>query len=566
MGNCDVQEQLRMAIKNKHKRPKPTPISLEKAFSLEDLDRLSQEIEIRKSLEIQRAYNSDDPHNIMKAVQYIEKQKNAQDQLKSFLFDPDISSLNTNNYRVPTKNVSYQTLKRMARTPVIRTVIGTRVDQVAGFAEAVNNEQEKGWMIRRKKSIFDEKTDLSAQEKKEITAITKFIMEGGSTDNKWQFESFEEYLRQMTNDSLSIDQICVENVYSRGGKLVQYYPVDGATIRLVDDTDTVNLSQYTEKYLGYWPKYCQVWQEQVCAFYYPWEMTFGVRNKVTDILANGYGISELEDMVNIVTWLLFGMQYNGNFFSQGSNPKGFFSIEGNVPPNALNDFKQMWRNTISGVQNSHKVPVLESGSSKVNWIDMQQSNKDMEFDNWLEFLIVISCCMYKIDPSECGFNLKKSNSQIFGQDGQKQRLRHSQTKGLTPILKLIQRIITKYIVEQLKDYNGDKYEYIFCGVETEDQQVALDMDVKKIGAGLISLEDGFRKYSDREFNPETDTILNAAYIQIMQQKAMGGGVMNSMVDNMNQDIEEVPESDNPFEKALLKYIERPEQILNEQDN
>lgn len=515
-------------------------------MSFEDVEALEQKLQIERNLLIEKGLTSTDPLEILRTKRFLEKSSRNGDTIKSFLFNPDIVSLNSNNYRVPVKKVSYETLKKMARTPIVRTVIGTRVDQVAGFAEPTNNEQEKGWTIRRKKLLFDGNDEISSEEKRTIQKITKFICEGGTVDNKWSFESFEEYLRQLTYDSLTIDQICMENVYSRGGQLVQYYPVDGSTIRLVDDSDEERLAQYTEKVNGYWPKYVQVWQDQVYAFYYPWEMTFGIRNRVTDINTNGYGISELEDLINIVTWLLFGMQYNGNFFSQGSNPKGFFSIEGNVSPNALNDFKQMWRNTIVGVQNSHKVPVIESGGAKVNWIDMQTSNKDMEFDNWLDFLIVVTCCVFRIDPTECGFNLQKA-SQIFGQDGQKARLKHSQTKGLTPILKLIQRMFTRYIVEPL----NEDYEFVFTGVEVEDQEVALDMDVKKIQNGFMSLEDGFKKYSGREFDPDKDTILNSTWIQIMNQKMMGGDAMNQIV-NEEQGF---AESENPFEKALVNYVD-----------
>ena len=528
-----------------------------KPYTLEEIDTLQQRLDIERDLLIQKGLTSNDPIEILRTQKFLEgSRKKEEDTIRSFLFNPDISSLNNNNYRTPIKKVSYETLKRMARTPIIRTVIGTRVDQVAGFAEPTNNEQEKGWTIRKKRLLFDEGKETTNEEKRKISSIVKFICEGGTSDNKWSFDSFEEYLRQLTYDSLTFDQMCMENVYSRGKKLVQYYPVDGSTIRLVDDTDTQRLSQYTQQVNGYWPKYVQVWQDQIYAFYYPWEMTFGVRNKVTDINTNGYGISELEDLVNIVTWLLFGMQYNGNFFSQGSNPKGFFSIEGNVAPNALNDFKQMWRNTIAGIQNSHKVPVIESGSAKVNWVDMQASNKDMEFDNWLDFLIVISCCVFKIDPTECGFNLQKA-SQIFGQDGQKARLKHSQSKGLVPILKLIQRMFTRYIVEPL----DENYEFVFTGLEIDDQEVALDMDVKKIQNGFMSLEDGFKKYSGREFDPEKDTILNNTYVQIQQQKMMGGDGMNQMVEDEmggfdeGNPFAEPTMPDNPFEKSLTDYIE-----------
>lgn len=539
------------------KKRKDNHNKISKPYTLEEVDALQKRLDIERELLIQKGLTSNDPIEILRTQKFLEtSRKKEEDTIKSFLFNPDISSLNNNNYRTPIKKVSYETLKKMARTPVIRTVIGTRVDQIAGFAEPTNNDQEKGWTIRRKRLLFDEDKDITNEEKKKISEIVKFICEGGTADNKWSFDSFEEYLRQLAYDSLTFDQMCMENVYSRGRKLVQYYPVDGSTIRLVDDSDTQRLSEYTQQVNGYWPKYVQVWQDQIYAFYYPWEMTFGIRNKVTDINTNGYGISELEDLINIVTWLLFGMQYNGNFFSQGSNPKGFFSIEGNVAPNALNDFKQMWRNTISGIQNSHKVPVIESGSAKVNWVDMQASNKDMEFDNWLDFLIVISCCVFKIDPTECGFNLQKA-SQIFGQDGQKARLKHSQSKGLVPILKLIQRMFTRYIVEPL----DENYEFVFTGLEIDDQEVALDMDVKKIQNGFMSLEDGFKKYSGRDFDPEKDTILNNTYVQIQQQKMMGGDGMNQMVDSEmggydeGNPFAENPISDNPFEKSLTAYID-----------
>lgn len=536
---------------------KASPIqSIPKVLTLDDVDQLQQRLEIEKNLLLEKSLSSSDPNSILTAQKYLQNQKQSNDAyLKSFLFNPDIDSLNTNNFRVPTKQISYETLKRMARTPIIRIIIGTRVDQVAGFSEPQDNDQEKGWMIRKKKSVInsDKKEKPTTEELKKIEYITKFVQNGGTAENKWEFESLEEYLRQMANDSLTIDQLCVEMVNNRKGELVQYYPIDGSTIRLIDNSNEDNLKDYFRKVNNYFPKYVQVWQDQIHTSYYPWEMTFGVRNKVTDINANGYGISELEDMINVVTWMLYGMQYNGNFFSQGSNPKGFFALEGDLAPGALNDFKQNWRNTIVGVQNSHKVPVIGAGNAKIQWINMQTSNKDMEFNEWLEFLMVIGCAMFKIDPSECGFNLQKS-SQIFGQDGQQERLKHSQTKGLVPILKLIQRLFTRYVVERL----DEDYEFVFTGVETEDQEVSLKMDTQKITSGVMSLEDGFKKYSGRDFNPKKDTILNPVYLQIKQMQQFGGGGMNEEVNSQSgggNPFEKKETESSPFEKSLNNYIE-----------
>ena len=545
------------ALKNNMVVQQQQPVA-SKPLSLEEVSLLQQKLDIEKSLLIEKGLTSSDPWTILNTQRYLEKEKGNNDGfIKSFLFNPDIDSLNTNNYRVPTKGISYETLKQMARTPIIKTIIGTRVDQVANYAEPTDNDQEKGWKIRKKKKVTDKESNVPTKDElKVIEYITNFIQRGGTAENKWDFESLEEYMRQLTYDSLSIDQMCMELANNRMGELVQYYPIDGSTIRLVDESKSDIIKQQFPKKQGYYPKYVQVWQDQICTAYYPWEMTFGVRNKLTDINTNGYGVSELEDMINIVTWMLFGMQYNGNFFTQGSNPKGFFTLEGtNISASALNEFKQMWRNTITGVHNSHKVPVLGSGDAKVNWVDMQTSNKDMEFDAWLEFLIVIGCSIFKIDPTECGFNLQKASS-VFGQDGQKERLKHSQTKGLTPILKLLQRMFTKYIVERF----DDDYEFYFCGVETEDQAAALDMDVKKIASGFMSLEDGFKKHSGRDYDPQKDTLLNPVLIQVQQMKMMGGNAFGQpegsspREKNDNPFIQNDEEEQNPFQKSLIDYI------------
>ena len=530
---------------NQNKQINPFPI---KTNTLEDIELIQQKLEIEKNLLIEKGLSSNDPYTLLSTQKFLDKNKKEDDAfIKSFLFDPDISTLNTNNYKISTKVVSYDTLRRMSRTPIIKIIIGTRVDQVAAYAEPTNDDQEKGWKIRKKRSVLKSEEKLTKEEEKKIEYITKFVQNGGESANKWDFDSLEEHIRAIALDSLTFDQINLECANNQAGKLVQFYPVDAATIRLADHSNPEFIQQNYKKVNGYYPKYVQVWREQVFTTYYPWEMTFGIRNKTTDIMANGYGVSELEDMVSIVTWMLFGMQYNGNFFSQGSNPKGFFSVKGNLAPSALNDFKQNWRNTIAGVQNSHKVPVISG--DEVNWINMQTSNKDMEFNQWLEFLIVVGCSIFRIDPTECGFNLQKG-STVFGQDGQKERLKHSQSKGLIPILKLIQRLFTRYIVERL----DEDYEFVFTGIEIEDQKLAAEIDKIKSDAGFISLEDGFRKYSGRDFNPEKDTILNTVYTQQLQMKQFGGDGMSGGEQEQGFQIGEEQEDENPFTKALIDYI------------
>lgn len=520
------------------------------SLSIEDIDALKSKLSIQQNILLEQSLTSNDPDSIIKAQTYLERRNNISNnnQAKAFLLSPDNSFYNTNGFKEPMKAVSYQMLRRMARTNIPKIIINTRIDQIAGFADFTDNDQERGWTIK-KKSLFKITSKNEDSNDKNIEIIAKFIMNGGKESAKWDSDGFEENLRSIARDSLELDQMCMECVYSVGKDIYSYHPVDSSTIRLIDE-DSIE----TRPSQGYIPKYAQVWQGQVFTTFYPWEMSFGIRNKTTDIFNNGYGVSELEDMVQIVTYLLYGVQYNGNFFSQGSNPKGFFTIEGNLSANAINEFKQMWRNTISGVNNSHKVPVIEGGG-KIQWIDMHHSNKDMEFGSWMDFLMTIACCTFKIDPSECGFNLTKGATMPFGQDGQKARLEHSQSKGLVPILKAIQRLFTKYIVEPLHP----DYEFVFTGIEQEDLNSSLDLDVKKVQNGFMSMQEGFEKWSDREFNEKEDIILNPIYQQIQAQKAMGGSMYGDPQGVDEEDSDYYSEEDNeevqdPFQKSLDTYV------------
>ena len=455
---------------------------------------------------------------------------------------------NSLGYKNQPSNMSYQTLRNMARTPIIRSIITTRQEQVASYAEPTSDDQKMGWTIKKKRGVFDKKSDkMTEADKGRAQDIIEFIMNTGNVENTWSNDNFDSFLRKIVKDTLEIDQMCFENVRNRRGQLVQFEAVDSGTFRLAesyDDREGSEFHEFGDKINGYYPSYVQVYNQTVYNAYYPWELCFGIRNISTSVYNNGYGISELEDMIQIITWMLYGMQYNGNFFKQGSNPKGLLHIKGNVPDQKMAELKQMWRSTISGISNAHKMPILD-GNSEMQWIDMQQTNKDMEFSQWQDFLMVIACSVYRIDPSELGLNLEKAKS-IFGQDGQKQRLEHSQAKGLNPLLKFIQRKMTKYIVSQL----DPSFEFQFTGLEQEDKVVALDMDVKKVTMGAMSLEDVFKKYSGRDFNPDKDTILNPAYIQIKQMNMMGGDQSNQAVDEQNG------EKPNPFMKGFNDYMNK----------
>jgi intein/homing endonuclease len=357
-------------------------LDLVQGQTLEEIDVLMQKAILEKSTRLNDMLHSNDPNQIYKAQQYLSEGAKKGMDLKSYLFAPEAEVYSGLGFKDTLKTVSYEVLRGMAKVPIIQSIILTRKEQVHNFAFFTTDLKKQGWTIVKKPELFEEKEkELTSEDKRQIEYIVNFLKHGGE-NSKWAWtDDFEDFLSKMTDESLTIDQACFEIERKRNGKLASYSAVDGAMIRLLETIDPFyEQKQGQEKYQkqkGFYPYYCQVWNNQVLnapgtsdqIVYYPWEMCFGVRNKSTSVFNNGYGTSELEILIQIITYILYGFQYNGNFFKQGSNPRGFFWIKGNVGQKAVDDFKMAWRQMVAGVGNSHKVPVFEG--EEVKWQDMQ---------------------------------------------------------------------------------------------------------------------------------------------------------------------------------------------------
>lgn len=536
-------------------------------MSLHDLEILAKAAPIALRNRIEKSLTSESFEEVVKAQSFLAEQRKygrklPQPDIKSILWNPSEIGFTGKGYRDPNNGVTFNTLNRMGDIFIIKAVINTRIEQVQNFLKYSNDDQKPGYKIRYKQTPGVEadvntKKEMSKEDMRKVEYIVKFLEDGGEND-KWECEdNFQEFTRKVLNDSLRLDQLCFEVVRARNFEVKKYRAVDGALIRQLDTNDP-RYSQMFEQFRwhGYLPRYAMVWDGQIIRHpvtneyvaFYPWELGYGIRNKTSNVLRNGYGCSELETLMEIVTWVLWGMQYNGNFFKQGSQPKGFINVKNqNIDGGTLNEFRQEWKQTMSTVYNSHKIPVIQG--IDLEWIDLQQTNRDMEFTEWIKFLMVLVCAVYRMDPSELGFQFQDA-ARVWGPEGQRERLDHSKQKGLTPLLIFYQNILNKYIISEI----DDRLELVFTGIEIEDEVTQVDLDKKKSEAGFVSLEDMFEKYSGRKFNPEKDTILNQVYQSAQQAKMMGGDMMNNIADENDETSTGDPEIDAMLNKSVSNPI------------
>lgn len=553
------------------------------AKQLDAISLAEAKLKAKKFRTLEKALRSESPDDMVRASQVLQQIQPKVDQnTKSFFIDPLEFNANL-GYKDKPFSLTYVTLKRMSKTPIINSIIKTRKNQVADFAEPQENKYSTGFVIRKKpKGGVEQKMDN--KDKKIAFAITDFILKGGNT-SQWGYDDFDTFIRKIVEDSLVYDQMTFECVRNRRGQIESFIATDAATFRMADsffDKDYDNVffqrhganvwkdrSDFGPKVHGYYPAYVQVYQNMKVNEFYPWELCFGIRNPSTSIWANGYGCSELEELINVVTSMLWSDEYNRRFFSQGSAPKGFFRVKGTNNEAALQQFKQQWQSMITGVMQSWKTPVIEAD---VDWIDLQKNNRDMEYSSWIEYLIKIACAVYSIDPSEIGWDISRSNGNggLF-EGSQEQRIKHSKDKGLYPLLKFLQRKLNKYIVEQI---NPD-FELVFVGLNGLTIEEELKMDIDKVNS-FMTVNEAREKYEMKPLEGG-DAPNNSAFLQnknaqaMAQQQAAMGSAPNGEEGNAEEQnpfdlyAEEVDEEDTnkgglreEFVKAFDNFLKQEE--------
>ena len=478
--------------------------------------------------------------------------------------------------------------------PIVASVIQTRLNQVASFAMPQIDKYKVGFKI----NLRDKEKEPTPAETKEALEIQAFIMNCGvpesfeDTPDLKRKDGFETFLRKIVRDSLTFDQINFEITPRNNGMPYRFGAVDAGTIRLISDMkenmervgapyiDPVIINPYAsqgafKEYKSQHPRTAQVINGVVRHTFDEWEMAFGVRNPRTDIVAQGYGFSEIEMLVTAITSHMNAETYNRKFFSQGSSIKGVLAFEGSVPPDQLEAFRRQWYQQVTGINNAWRTPIMSLGKdSKMNWVSLHSTNREMEFGKWMEYCIKTICGVFQMDPIEIGFDISRMGAGQGGGGGglgmanQAERIMFSQDKGLRPLVRHIQNLINEYIVYRL---NPD-FEFEFVGMNVGDEmgdinkiekQVKtfktineirsehdledIDMEAIKKNPGNMILDPGFIQFVTGQ--------LQAATEAEAQEQGMGPEGDASMEPDQGGDAEE-PDYENMSVEELEQELAR----------
>jgi len=233
------------------------------------------------------------------------------DDPKGLLYDP-FALIDQLGYRERPSGLTYNTLRQMAtRVPTYTAILQTRSAQVSSFGQRQRDKYEPGFGVM----LRDDKASPTRIDNTRMRTLEDFLLQTGFNWHPGR-DNFRTFLRKLTGDSLTLDQGCFEIQRNKKGLPAAFYALDGATFRMADVPPGADSQLDMEQV-----KYVQVYDEIIISEFAAHELCFGVRNPRSDIRVNGYGFSELEMLINVITATLWSFEYNKRQFCMAPGTK-----------------------------------------------------------------------------------------------------------------------------------------------------------------------------------------------------------------------------------------------------
>lgn len=425
---------------------------------------------------------------------------------KSAIIDPINTMMYGGTRNKPTA-VPYSMLRRMAQVPAISAIINTRLNQVARYGKKPRFSGDIGFRI----GLKDNDKKMTSTQEAAAKKLEDFFLKTGWERNKVRKDNFNTFLRKITRDSLTLDVMTFEKVATLKGELAEIWAMDGATIELVVNNPIGEGTDFdVPVYRPVTPSardhigslaYVQKINGVVVAEYTEDELAFAVRNPRTDIQLADFGMSELETLMEIVTGIVNGVNYNTSYFSHSNLPQGVLEVVGNYKEEHLEGFKRHWKNLTQGAPGKWAVPVMGlSEGQGFKFTPFKNSNRDMEFNEFLEFLFNVACAVYQIDPNEVGFKSWTSSSGSMGQsDNTQTKIDESKDKGFIPLMTFLSDTFNSEIV----DLVDEEMCFEWIGLDEEDEDRKMERMKARLDAGITTVhEERERADEDEILGPD----------------------------------------------------------------
>ena len=264
---------------------------------------------------------------------------------------------------------------------------------------------------------------------------------------------FRGFIEPVVEDLLTLDAGCVEKEFTYGDQVAYLWDVDGGTFKV----STIWDGNPDE------PRY----------FWYPdgteqasmkdRELIYMMDNPATYRVV---GLSPLETLKMAIDSELGASAYNDRQM-RAPTPDGFLNLGENARPEQVEDFKKFWRQEVSG----QGALAILGGTKNANFVKFRESNRDMQFLEWQEYLVRKIAAVFQLSPMDLMLERDVNRST-----GEVQR-ENTEDRGQKPTMGLVSGYLTREVVWD-EGFGGmdNNLQFVFTALNLRETMTRAQID------------------------------------------------------------------------------------------
>ena len=268
-------------------------------------------------------------------------------------------------------------------------------------------------------------------------------------------ESFRSWVEPILEDILVLDAGSIEKERTLGGDVFALHAVDGGKIKVNSlwdgDPDEAR----------YWwvptPQYEVPFKNKDLVYVMANPRTYSVM-----------GLSPLETLKLTIDSEVSGSSYNSRQVTNAA-PDGLLDLGEGARPEQIEGFKSYWLSEVAG----KGAMAFIGGTKGAKFVPFRGSNREMQYQEWLMYLVRKIAAVYAISPQDLGltFDVNRATSETLAEQ--------TEDRGLRPLLALVQDYFTREIVWD-KAYGGTKNNLAFRFTRLNIKESKSKADINKL--------------------------------------------------------------------------------------
>jgi HK97 family phage portal protein len=247
-------------------------------------------------------------------------------------------------------------------------------------------------------------------------------------------ENWRTLIDKIMEDILVIDGGCVEKVRDNGGRIIELYQVDSATIKPVFDEFGMASDIAYQQFLPGQKATTPV------AEFTNRDLIYMMWNPQGTVDTFGYGMSPVEAGLAVGTAFLYAEAYNLGFFRNNTIPQVMINMGKDVPPEQVDNFRAFLASEMQGLQGFHQ-PIVGAFNEGFDIKELLKSPADMQWKEYVEWQMKWKVALYRMSPQDIGFNL-----DMYKVEGQTQ-LQLSKNKAINSLKGVLKEYIDTEIIQ-----------------------------------------------------------------------------------------------------------------------